>query len=239
MKSKLKSNENEDEENQIKPKKSYQLQTVFDAKIIFDCEFDELMTLKETVSLNSQLSYSYSANRKSQVRFETLICTSFNGKLKERMQSNGNQQIRWSNFSFFSQSLEELINHPDQPVHSNQEEIIPTENQNQTSNLSFQKENIVYLTADSPNLITTLDPSKHYVIGAIVDHNRYKNLCYEKAERLGIHHAQLPIGEYMKELKSRKVLTVNQVLEILLNWISNHDWRKSFELVIPQRKFQL
>lgn len=161
------------------------------------------------------------------------------------MESNGNQQMRWSNFSFTSSSLEELIKDPIDPTHSNQE-LDPSssaESMNQSGNQDqkflMKKENVYYLTADSPNMITTLDPEKVYVIGAIVDHNRYKNLCYEKAEQLGIHHCQLPIGEYMKELKSRKVLTVNQVLEILLNWISDHDWRKAFEIVIPQRKFQV
>ena len=36
-------------------------------------------------------------------------------------------------------------------------------------------------------------------------------LCQNKAERLGIRTARLPIGTYLANLPTRKVLTVNQV----------------------------
>lgn len=42
----------------------------------------------------------------------------------------------------------------------------------------------------------------------------------------------------MKELPTRKVLTVNQVLAILLNWVEDRDWKKAFFDVIPPRKFE-
>jgi Trm5-related predicted tRNA methylase len=32
---------------------------------------------------------------------------------------------------------------------------------------------VVYLTADSPHTLDVLDPTKAYVIGGLVDHNRY------------------------------------------------------------------
>lgn len=40
---------------------------------------------------------------------------------------------------------------------------------------------------------------------------KLQNLCFELAQEIGVEHAQLPIGIYMEEMKSRKVLTVNQV----------------------------
>jgi len=68
---------------------------------------------------------------------------------------------------------------------------------------------VVYLSADSPNTISQLDPGTCYVLGGIVDKNRYPNLCQSKAEKLGIETAQLPIGEFI-QMSSRRVLTVNQ-----------------------------
>lgn len=38
----------------------------------------------------------------------------------------------------------------------------------------FPREKLVYFTSDSPNVCEDLDPSKVYIIGGIVDHNKYK-----------------------------------------------------------------
>ncbi|GAA5845134.1 hypothetical protein JCM11251_008006 [Rhodosporidiobolus azoricus] len=104
---------------------------------------------------------------------------------------------------------------------------------------SCPKSSVVYLTGDSPNVLTSLEPGKTYVLGGIVDRNRYKNLCLNKANELGIAHAQLPIGEFLPEMQTRKVLTVNQVYEILINWVADPDggWREALRKVMPERKF--
>ena len=39
---------------------------------------------------------------------------------------------------------------------------------------SFTMEKIIYLTAESPNVLTSLDQGKVYVIGGLVDHNHQK-----------------------------------------------------------------
>lgn len=38
----------------------------------------------------------------------------------------------------------------------------------------FKKSDIIYLTADSPNVLDKLEDGKVYIIGALVDHNAYK-----------------------------------------------------------------
>jgi tRNA (guanine9-N1)-methyltransferase len=84
---------------------------------------------------------------------------------------------------------------------------------------------LIYLSADSPNELTTLSENEIYIIGGIVDKNRHKvspgnamtvsltfqNLCQGKAEKLGIETARLPIGTFLADMPTRKVLTVNHV----------------------------
>lgn len=118
----------------------------------------------------------------------------------------------------------------------------------------LRQEDVIYLTADTGHTITSLDPTKTYVIGGLVDRNRYKNLCLRKAEHLGITAARLPIDAAFlptgKHLSSRKVLTVNQVLDILLGWTEQKQrvveegeeekepsWMEALQRGLPGRKF--
>jgi hypothetical protein len=65
-----------------------------------------------------------------------------------------------------------------------------------------------------------------------------QNLCLDKARESGVRAAQLPIGRFLSHLPTRKVLTVNQVFEILVKWVETRDWELSLYAVIPKRKFQ-
>jgi len=97
------------------------------------------------------------------------------------------------------------------------------------------KENIVYLTSDSENVVTALENDKYYIIGGLVDHNHHKGLSQAKATELGIYTARLPIDEFLN-MKTRKVLTVNHVFEILAAVTEGKKWKEAFISVIPERK---
>ncbi|VDN06921.1 unnamed protein product [Thelazia callipaeda] len=94
----------------------------------------------------------------------------------------------------------------------------------------FEKTDIVYLTADSKNVLQKLDSSKVYVIGGLLDHNSLKGHCLEIAKKEGYAHARLPIDEHVS------VLTINQVFQVLLRYTENNSWKQSFLEVIPRRK---
>ena len=60
----------------------------------------------------------------------------------------------------------------------------------QEETFHYPKEKIVYLSADAKETLTELKPDELYIIGGIVDRNRYKNLTFDKASRLNIRTAK-------------------------------------------------
>ena len=110
-------------------------------------------------------------------------------------------------------------------------------NTDTTSVNDITDKQIVYLTADSQNEIHELKQDEVYIIGGIVDRNRFKCLTINKADNLGINHGKLPIGEFI-DLKSTKVLTTNHVFNILSYFNSKEkNWKEAFLSIIPKRKF--
>ncbi|GAA6041537.1 hypothetical protein JCM8097_004250 [Rhodosporidiobolus ruineniae] len=246
-----------------KKKKTVGKQTPHGARIVVDMGFDSLMTEKEVKSMVSQLAYCYSANRSTQTPFPLLI-SSFNGRLRETLEKRGDH-TSWRGVEWWEEGFEALYEGEATDEGAGVAvEISSMELQAECSGpaastststsspplvkigalagrprSSCPKSSVIYLTGDSPNVLTSLEPGKTYVLGGIVDRNRHKNLCLNKANELGIAHAQLPIGEFLPEMQTRKVLTVNQVYEILINWAADEhgDWREALRKVMPERKF--
>ncbi|KAJ7755929.1 guanine-1-methyltransferase-domain-containing protein [Mycena metata] len=202
------------EEEPPKPKKR-RVNPPFGGKVVVDLGFDDKMSEKEVFSLCSQLAYTYSANRHAEYPF-SLIFTSINGKSLARLESlNDSGFKRWANTEWWAEGYERLW------------EADPA-----------VKQTVVYLTADSDEELTELKPDETYIIGGLCDHNRYKNMCLTKAQESGVRTARLPIGTYLADLRTRKVLTVNQAFEILVHWTDMRDWEAAFQAVIPKRKFE-
>lgn len=93
--------------------------------------------------------------------------------------------------------------------------LIEKEDQSYVEAFREQKENLVYLTADSENVLDELDPKAIYIIGGLVDRNRWKGLTMNKAKEQGIKTAKLPIGSYLK-MSSSQVLLFSLLLLLRL-----------------------
>eukprot|EP00042_Codosiga_hollandica_P033322 m.221068 g.221068 ORF g.221068 m.221068 type:complete len:161 (-) comp54161_c0_seq20:166-648(-) len=82
----------------------------------------------------------------------------------------------------------------------------------------FKAEDIVYLTSESPNILTDLDETKVFIIGGIVDHNLHKGLTHSLALEKGVQHARLPIDEvcfsfvclWLSSVRATDFLSVHQ-----------------------------
>lgn len=99
----------------------------------------------------------------------------------------------------------------------------------------FATDKIIYLTAESDTVLDKLEADKFYIIGGLVDHNHHKGICHEKASESGLQTARLPIDEFVN-MKTRKVLTINHVYEILAEVCQGSSWRDSFLKILPERK---
>ncbi|KAI8916325.1 tRNA m(1)G methyltransferase Trm10 [Gorgonomyces haynaldii] len=174
-------------------------------KVIIDMDFYDKMQPNEVKSLASQIGYCQKANKIVKKTIE-LQLSSFDTQWDQQFAHKYlNYRNTW-NVQFSDLPLDQSSDRP-----------------------------LVYLTADSPNTLERLETDVTYVIGGIVDRNRYKELCLKKAQDLNIRHCKLPIGDYL-QMASRKVLTVNHVFEIMVYYCNEPDWKKAFLKVIPERK---
>ncbi|KAI9995804.1 hypothetical protein PInf_012872 [Phytophthora infestans] len=175
-------------------------------KVVIDCEFEEKMTDKEKKSLSQQIMFSYGVNRKSRTPMNVYI-TSLHGDTRNNLENICGFH-EWLAFTESSKSYMDF----------------------------FKKESLVYLTADSPNIITKLSRDKVYIIGGIVDRNRLKGITYEKAVEQGIETAKLPLDAVVEMGAATRVLTVNHVFEILAQFSEIKDWAQATLATLPSRK---
>ncbi|XP_030018771.1 tRNA methyltransferase 10 homolog A [Sphaeramia orbicularis] len=175
-------------------------------RLVVDCSFDDLMLIKDVRKLHKQIQRCYAENRRA-LHPVQFILSSLGGQLKQSMDEKDKGWVNWKDITIKTEHYSEVV----------------------------AKEELVYLTSDSPNVLSELDQSKAYVIGGLVDHNHHKGITFERAKELGIDHAQLPLSSFVK-MNSRKVLAVNHVFEIILAYLEKGSWQEAFFTVLPQRK---
>lgn len=147
-------------------------------RVAIDFDYDGLMIDKDIAKCAKQLLRVYTVNRKSKMPIR-LYYTSL--KEKSRIVEALRRNDGYENWDVYlkPESYMEL----------------------------FDREQIVYLTSDSDNVLTELDPNAAYIIGGIVDHNHLKGLSLQRAEEKGLKTARLPLNENIS-IKTRTVLTI-------------------------------
>jgi tRNA (guanine9-N1)-methyltransferase len=191
----------------IEQKQKLEKSLVQGQRILVDLDFAHLMTATEIKSIVQQLLFCYGVNVRASVPCH-LMFSSIDGAIKEAI----DRQI--PSFDAWKVTQSPL---PYMQL------------------LQEDKQDIVYLSADSPNEIQELDPKKVYIVGGLVDRNRHKGVCLKKAEEQGIQTARLPIGQYI-QLSSSQVMCTNHAVEMLIKWCEIKDWEKAFKSVVPDRK---
>ncbi|KAF8625590.1 hypothetical protein AX15_005290 [Amanita polypyramis BW_CC] len=251
-----------DDEEESHQKKKIKLE--FGGRVVIDLGFDDMMTdkvlsrqgfcgaeqytfLQEITSLCSQLAYTYSANRSASYPF-SLLYTSLGSRTFVRLEGMSNAGYkRWTETEWWKEGYEQLWSRQDVPEQEQPTADRPSSDIDTMDNpevpsshrklAKAARDTVVYLTADSEEELSELKPDETYIIGGLCDHNRYKNLCFDKAKESEVRTARLPIGRYLASLHTRKVLTVNQVFEIMVKWVETRSWEEALYSIVPKRKF--
>ncbi|KAM7185159.1 tRNA (Guanine-1)-methyltransferase domain containing protein [Naviculisporaceae sp. PSN 640] len=208
---------------------------------LIDCgDFEKYMREPEIVSLSSQITRAYSQNRRA--KYPARLCVAgFGGALKTRFETVlKNAHENWrdvvvtpSDFKTAADHLKGImLGEPIDLIKPSEDEQPAPEEPELAPDVD---QAVVYLTSESPYTLERLEANTVYVIGGIVDRNREKGLCYNRAKENKVRTAKLPIGEYMA-MQSRYVLTTNQVVEIMAKWLECGDWGEAFMGIIPKRK---
>ena len=191
-------------------------------RVIIDCDFEHLMNEQGNKSMVRQIVDLYGINKVSSNPFRVILY-GVGKQIKEGLEKSNYKN--WIGIEIYFKE--------DYP--SFDEFIKENLYKNDKRNNEDIKKNIYYLSADSENNIENIDNNYTYIIGGIVDRNKYKGLSLNKAKELGINHGKFPIGEYLK-LQSSQVLTTNHTFHILNEFSIKHDWKEAFVSIIPKRK---
>ena len=180
-------------------------------KICIDLQYEELMSEKELIHLAQQLSRVYGFNRKSSDPCHLTFC-----HLPKDCKT---RQICCDKSEGFANYI----------LNFSEKSLIDT--------FENRKQDLVYLTPDSDNLLEDIEDNKIYVIGGLVDDSVKKLSSLSFAKDQGLTTAKLPIDKHCSRIEGsfKQILTINQVFEILLNKIQGFSWPQVFSQSLPSR----
>ncbi|XP_078102709.1 tRNA methyltransferase 10 homolog C [Sander vitreus] len=183
---------------------------LFDQPLVFDMSYESNMARREIENTVSQLMEVEGWNRRANEPYHLHFCN---------LQANGAYQ-------------NELLKRYGAEAW---ERLLITSSDQQHVDL-FHREQLVYLTADSPNVLRRYDHSKVYIIGALVDRSSQSGLSLANAKRLNLATARLPLDDFLHWEMGAKNLTLDQMIRIMLTLKETGKWEEALKFV-PKRKY--
>ncbi|XP_076586353.1 tRNA methyltransferase 10 homolog C [Chaetodon auriga] len=182
---------------------------VFGQPLVFDMSYESYMVKRELENAVKQLMEAEGWNRRSAEPFHLHFCNlQPNGAYKQELLKRYGAEA-W-------------------------DRLLITSTDRQHVNV-FPSEQLVYLTADSRNVLHTFDHSKVYIIGALVDRSIHSGLSLANAKRLKLATARLPLDEYLHWDMGAKNLTLDQMIRIMITIKETGKWEEALKFV-PSRK---
>lgn len=178
-------------------------------KVIFDCGFNHTMGHYDQISAARQIRGSIKANRKAAVPFVMHFCNLAKGSPFWRMLE--------AEMAYLSHV----------PMHVHEQDIAQV----------IAPERLVYLSPNSEHVLEEFNPNDCYVIGSIVDRGAKVPLTLDKATKLNVRTARLPIDRFVT-FRMHKELNLDHVMRILLTAKDcGSDWQKQIIHHIPRHKY--
>ncbi|XP_058411693.1 tRNA methyltransferase 10 homolog C [Diceros bicornis minor] len=180
----------------------------FGQPLVFDMDYDDYMKPKELQNTVSQLLESEGWNRRNVDPFHLYFCNlKMDGAYHRELVKRYGE--KWN-------------------------KLLLTATEKSHVDL-FPKDSIIYLTADSPNVMTTFKHDKIYVVGSFVDKDMQSGTSLAKAKRLKLATECLPLDKYLQWDTGTKNLTLDQMMRILLCLKNTGSWEEALKFV-PKRK---
>lgn len=168
------------------------------------------MTARENKETAKQMAYSFALNRMHREPFLLYFCG-----IKET-------SMLWHNLQ---KSIPTLESKP-LPVRIHSEDVCDV----------FPHEKLVFLTPDAPNSLKEYNPDDHYIISGLVERGDQIPLSLAKAKKLNIRAARLPMESY-RTCRINKSLTLDQMLQVMLEIKFSGDWNQAFRYVAARKFF--
>lgn len=94
----------------------------------------------------------------------------------------------------------------------------------------FPRDKLILLTPHSPNILHEFDPKMYYVISVLVGQSIGLPYAMEKATKLNLQTARIPIDYYIN-CSSITHLSLGQMLKVMLEVKYSKDWNEAFRYV--------
>ncbi|CAO1432244.1 unnamed protein product [Diamesa hyperborea] len=183
---------------------------MFEQKLVLDCSYDQHMNPREAQNASKQLMYCFAENRMNDEPFDLHYCN-------VDLQSPASKHLA----NYIPKMLDD-----DFPMNIHQESFLDV----------FDKNRLVYLTPHCQNDLVEYCHDDIYIVGAMVDKVKNDPLSLAKAKKMGLRMARLPLDRYLQwGAGSGKSLTLNQMVNILLEMKKYGDWERALKFV-PRRK---
>lgn len=183
---------------------------MFEQKLVLDCSYDQHMNPREAQNASKQLMYCFAENRMNDEPFDLHYCN-------VDLQSPASKHLA----NYIPKMLD-----ADFPMNIHQESFLDV----------FDKNRLVYLTPHCQNDLVEYSHDDIYIVGAMVDKVNNDPLSLAKAKKMGLRMARLPLDRYLQwGAGSGKSLTLNQMVNILLEMKKYGDWERALKFV-PRRK---